>query len=1124
HVDWSSGAVELLTESREWPEPQGRPRRAGVSSFGISGTNAHVILEQAPDTPQAEQPAEESDPVPAVPLIVSARSAEGVRRQAARLREHLLAHPGLRPADVGLSLVTTRSAFLHRAAVIAAGHEDAVEGLSRLADGVPAARTLPPAVAGGGRLAFLFTGQGSQRIGMGRELYATHRVFAEAFDAVCGRMEPSLKDVVFGDDQERLDRTEFAQPALFALEIALFRLLESWGVRPDFVLGHSLGEPAAAHAAGILDLDDACALVAARARLMQAAPDGGSMVAIAASEEEVRQSLLGLERFVSVAAVNGPAATVVSGDRDAVLEIADQWAAEGRRTRKLRVSHAFHSPHMDGILEEFRDVASRLRHRPAEIPLVSNLTGAVAGAVDADHWVRHLRGTVRFHDGVRTLSGLGVRTFLELGPDGVLAAMARDCLSEPAGGAAASPERAVVSSPVLRRGRPEAEALVTAVTQAHMAGAGVDWTALFAGARTVALPTYAFARDHYWMREGEKPRTSRQEREGRFWAAVESGDAGALAELLGEPVDGERGLGDALRALSGWRNRTLAADPDGTLRYRVGWQPLADGLAPRLTGTRFLLVVAETGRPGTERTGARRVGEVKEALLAHGAEVRSVTADASRLAESLKAALPDGSDGTTALVAFPEDGAWAAELLATTDELGIDAPLWWLTAGAVAVAPSEPAPVPGAALLWGLGRAAALEHPGRWGGLVDLPATDGALDRRARSRLCRVLAGQAAGEDQVALRPAGLLGRRLVRAGAPDGEGPEWTPGGTVLVTGGTEGAGAHVARRLAAAGARHLVLTGDGSDPHGLAGELGASGVRVTVAACRTDDREALTRLLAEHPPEAMVHAEGTSRDGFVADLAGGGYADLVAGRRAGTHLLFELAEGLDLSAFVVFSSLAGILGGVGQAARAATDAYAEALAAGRAARGLPVTSVAWGPWSGDPSADALREAGLRPLEPEDALGPLLRTAGQDGRAILVADVDWARFGAVFTGARPSGLVDAFLAEPGPSADAPAPAAASALMELSGPERHQALLELVRAHTAVVLGHPAPEAVDVGQGFLEMGFASLMAIELRDRLTAATGLPLPATAVYDHPTPEALAAGLAGELDSRAAEAPAGD
>ncbi|WP_175411178.1 type I polyketide synthase, partial [Streptomyces sp. TRM64462] len=506
HVDWSEGAVELLTEARPWPET-GRPRRAGVSSFGVSGTNAHVVVEQAPE--DTDQGGAEADPkaaepgtaLPVVPWVLSARTPEALRDQAARL--HALATADdtdgtggdRRPVDIGHSLVTSRTAFEHRAVVVGAERQDLLDALAAVAreeraPGVVEGERAP------GRLAVLFTGQGAQRAGMGCELYDAFPAFARAYDEVCAALDvhldrPLAEVVAFGDG---LDETRWTQPALFALEVGLYRLIESWGVRPDHVAGHSIGEIAAAHVAGVLSLEDAAALVAARGRLMQALPAGGAMVALGLPEADVLPLLEGLGDRVSVAAVNGPSSVVVSGAEEAVLAVAEKVKAAGHRTKRLTVSHAFHSPLMDPMLDAFRAVVEGLTFHSPRIPVVSNVTGAVAGdeLATADYWVRHVREAVRFSDGVRTLAELGTTTFLEVGPDAVLTAMATETLDG---------DDAVTVVPAQRRGRPEPQVLVESVAQLYAVGRNVDWLTYFdgSGARRVDLPTYAFQRERYWL-------------------------------------------------------------------------------------------------------------------------------------------------------------------------------------------------------------------------------------------------------------------------------------------------------------------------------------------------------------------------------------------------------------------------------------------------------------------------------------------------------------------------------------------------------------------------------------------------------------------------------------------------
>ncbi|MFJ7773487.1 SDR family NAD(P)-dependent oxidoreductase [Streptomyces sp. NPDC097107] len=476
HVDWSAGAVELLTEARPW-ESDGRPRRAGVSSFGFSGTNAHVILEEAPVHEAVEEDGESSGPVPVVPWVLSGRNEGAMRAQAERLAEYVAGRDDLTPLDVGYSLAATRSVFEHRAVVVGRDSGELLRGLDEVASGERAGGTPVQ-----GKAAFVFSGQGSQRAGMGRELYEAFPVFARVLDEVVAALGLPLREVMWegGDD---LDRTGFTQPALFAFEVALFRLLESWGVRPDVVAGHSIGELSAAHVAGVFSLTDAATLVVARARLMDALPAGGAMIAVQATEEEVRERLTD---GVAVAAVNGPRSVVISGDEAAVTEVAGRF----ERTARLKVSHAFHSPLMEPMLAEFGKIAAQLAYREPVLPVVSNVTGTLAAPgdlCDPGYWVRHVRETVRYHDGIQALEEHGVRTLVEVGPQAVLAGLG--CGDD------------AVFLAAQRGDRPGAGQLLTTLGELHTRGVPVDWSAFFAGrgARTVDLPTYPFQHQRYWL-------------------------------------------------------------------------------------------------------------------------------------------------------------------------------------------------------------------------------------------------------------------------------------------------------------------------------------------------------------------------------------------------------------------------------------------------------------------------------------------------------------------------------------------------------------------------------------------------------------------------------------------------
>nr|WP_245786689.1 type I polyketide synthase [Lentzea albida] len=1266
HVDWSEGAVELSTESVAWPEV-GRPRRAGVSSFGISGTNAHVIIEQP-------EPAPVPEPVEArvVPWVVSAKSEAALSSQVERLEAVTESQ-----VDVGSSLLG-RSVFAHRAVVLAS--ED---GVSEVARGV----------AAGQRTGFLFSGQGAQRLGMGRDLYGRFPVFAGALDEVLDRLEPGLRDVVWGADQDLLDRTGFAQPALFAVEVALFRLVESWGVTPDFVAGHSIGEVAAAHVAGVLSLDDACALVRARAGLMEALPAGGAMVAIAATEAEVLPLLGG---GVSIAAVNRADSVVVAGDEAAVLEIAARF--EDRRTSRLRVSHAFHSPLMEPMLDEFARALENLSFREPLMPLVSNVTGALVTdeVCSPQYWVRHVREAVRFADGLRALSDAGASAFLELGPDGVLTGLIEEGLAVPA----------------LRRDRDEETSLLTALGRLYVHGVDVDWRGIVPRGRFVELPTYAFEHEWFWPVGGvqigdvgaaglnspshpllgavvtvagsdEVVLTGRLSLSTHPWLAdhrifgqvlVPGAAIAELAVRAGDEVGCDR-VGELTIAVpltlpehgavqiqvwvgapgdDGNRELRLYSRPAGTDGHwvqhgtgvltnggiaadaaLVSWPPagaepldvtgcydaFADGgfdYGPAFQGLRAAWrgddgdVYAEVTLPDALHDGAVAFGVHPvlldaalhalmlggggqgsgglpfswEGVSVHapgsaalrarlsrtgadsvslavanevGAPVLTVdslvlrTVDARQLGPTgdalfrtelvavsprqkaepvavvgpvtlgLDVALHDSVESAPdGLVLFavqgdPDDvvgGAHssAAEVLAavqrwTLRERAAGSRLVFVTSGGLSVATVR-----------GLVRTAMSEHPGAFG-LVDMDSTGGSP--------ALLLEALGADEPELLVRDGQVLAPRLTRLPAAAEPAPStWDPSGTVLITGGTGGLGAVFARHLVFEhGVRHLVLVGRrGPDGAGeLVESLTAAGACVRAVACDVSDRDALARVLAdipaEHPLTAVVHTAGVLDDGVVDSLSPERLSAVLRPKVDGGWHLHELTAGLDLRAFVVFSSVAGVFGAAGQGNYAAANAFADDLARYRRELGLPATSLAWGPWTPEVGmTTALSDAdrsrmtrsgtGLLSVEQGVALFDAALVSGEPVAVPVLLDVQALRTagevpavlrGVVRTSARRSAVSSATVAD--------------RLHGLTGDARREVLLDLVRTAVGLVLGHSGGSTIDPDRQFQDMGFDSMTSVELRNRLNGGTGLRLPATLLFDYPTPGDLVEHLDGRL-----------
>jgi acyl transferase domain-containing protein/NAD(P)-dependent dehydrogenase (short-subunit alcohol dehydrogenase family)/acyl carrier protein len=1426
-VDWSAGAVSLLNHERPWRR-NGQPRRAAVSSFGISGTNAHLILEESP-TVMADADTGGSSALPIVPWVISARGESALRARAQSLLSHLETEPESSAIDVGLSLAGC-TGFDDRAVVLGAEREELLEGVRALAAARASGRVLSGKRAEKRRgLAILFTGQGAQRVGMGRELYDLSSAFRESFEEICGlfdeRLGCSLQEIVFGGseldpvaEESPLHDTAFAQAGLFALETALYRVIERCGVRPDYVAGHSIGELVAAHVAGVLTLEDACTLVAARGRLMSDLPSDGAMVAVQASESEAQGRLAGLEDRVAIAAVNGPTSIVLSGERESVLELAEAWRQDGRKISRLNVSHAFHSPLMDAMLEPFAEVAGQVSYRLPEIPIVSNLTGgAVSKEIcEAGYWVRHARETVRFGACLRWLADHNVGGLLELGPDAVLSAMSRDCLSDVA------EDQPLIAVAALRGGRPELQALLGGLGALWVQGTQIDWAGILgeSGARRVALPTYAFQRQRYWLEGGlagggelasigqgaaEHPLlgaavalagergwlfTGRLSRGSHSWladhrvlgapvlagavflelalhAAAQVGSPAvheltietplALPEhgglqlqmVVGEPDQNgarsidiyarpEREQYEARSSEDAWiahargllgpsqqggageeRGDSTAGNipplmdrpwpPAGseqvdvddlyTQLFELGldygpafqtveaaWRDGEDlfvecslsdaqraeadlfGLHPALLdGAMHAMAFGQDGAQGTTplrlpfswsgvelyRTGA---STVRVSLTRRGAEELSLTiSDESgglvALVRSLNTreaspeqfvdrrspraeglyrvewAEPEAARGTDSLttplavLGEPEGGPtpWAVlgesegalarrlrdvrptvrvfrdltslkesvnggeslpqvvlvdgsrgrlrqdparqksgglDVESRSDsEVSDEAPVadlarrachelmellqgWLLeesfsgsclvllTAGELARAPRDIEALVDAPV-WGLAGAAQAEHPGR---LLLIDIEDESYDWQTLPEAIEI--GLRSEEPQLTLCKGKVLVPRLSRSPNSDGDFESPFQDGTTLITGGTGGLGALVAKHLAVEhGARQLLLVSRrGIEAPGAAeleAELEGLGTQVRIASCDVTQRAQLQELLqtiaGEHPLSAVIHTAGALDDGVLSSLTPERIDPVLAPKIDASWNLHELTRHLDLRAFVLFSSISGVLGTAGQGSYAAANRFLDGLAAYRRKLGLAGVSIAWGAWSPsigmssklqDAQQERLARGGIDPLSTQQGLDLLDRALAADDSLVVAT-----RFNALAL--REQAAKDSLPAQLRgltrlPSRRAAVRGTGSLVARLSGAsddERAKMASDFVCEQAAEVLGHSSAAAVEPQRAFKELGFDSLAAIELRNRLEAASDLRLAATVVFDYPSPRALAEHLLARL-----------
>ncbi|BBY38207.1 putative polyketide synthase [Mycobacterium mantenii] len=1149
HIPWDRLAVQVVEEPTAWKR-SGEPRIAGISSFGFAGTNAHVILSEAPKQPApvpVEHPADQRFGI----LPLSARTPAALARLAADYRSWLGAHPEATLADVCFTAGAGRAHLEQRAALVVNSRESAVELLGALAEERPAPGLFRGESHDAPKTAWLFTGQGSQYPGMARELFETEPVFAETLKrcaaAVAGVLEKPLLDVIFDVDspdcEATLQQTSYAQPALFAVELGLARLWQSWGFEPDVVLGHSVGQYSAACVAGVFSLEDGALLMAERGRLFGSLPVGGRMAAVFTAAERAERLT---DEFpdLSVAAYNG-ANTVLSGPAGDLEKAVAALTADGVRCDWLDTSHAFHSALLDPILDEFESTAERFNFGTPQRILIDNRTGAALGRsvkLDGAYWRRHARQPVEFAKSVRTLAELNCKLLLEIGPRPVLTAAALGAWPDPA-----TAPRAIAS---LRRNTADHRQVIEALADAYVLGHLPEFAALRQGqAQKLDLPTYPFERRQYWFRD-DRERADLHVGGPRTQAVrlLEDGRIEELAALL-DGGSADHQVLDVLTKLAAQHNQERRTQSIADDRYEICWEKSPTPLGSAEAGEGFTWLLLGADCPALQ--------PLLDALTARGQRHRFVglpmsDADEEQLVAALRAALSEDPTLRIVHVAAVEAEAVPSmqsllrmqhQILAGTRRLfraavvaDLRTPIWMVTRGAQRVTGADTV-APDQSSLWGFGRAASLEHPQVWGGLADLSDCS---SEEWTQLISRITASHDATsrEDQVALRDHAVYVPRLVRPDRPSTATPmELRSDATYLVTGGLGSIGLEIAGYLAAHGAGTLMLTSRRAPDDAARQRIDAlaaeHGCDVRVVAADVADAHDVARLLAgvraQLPPLAgIVHAAGEIGTTPLSQLDDAEVDRVFAGKVWGAWYLSEASADLQLDFFISTSSIASVWGGFGQTAYSAANAFLDGLAWRLRERGVRGTSVNFGPWSAG-MADAesrarLEQRGIRTLAPAEALAGLADVVSSAAAQGVVARIDWGRFLPLYEQAGRRAFLTGLEHEVPGAVPAMTPSGKTPLVErlTNAPvqQRKKLLTDYLRDAVAEVTRVDVAE-IRENAGFFDLGMDSLMAVEMRRRIEHGVGREIPVTLVMDHPRLSDVADYLLGDV-LRLSEAPA--
>lgn len=1195
YIDWQQAPVAVPQQRIPWPFGE-QPRMAGVSSFGFSGSNAHIIVSDltaaevashstATEQPDTEQPAtEQSDTEQSVrPLQViklSARTETALQQLTLSYHQHLNRWPETAIADVCYTANTGRADFNHRLAMQAASTQELASKLRQFAhssrvDHVDIIGLQTGQVTGqtSPKVAFLFTGQGSQYTTMGRQLYETLPTFRRSLHDCDNCLRPylqhSLLDILYPSEPstaELLHETAYTQPVLFALEYALYQVWQAWGITPSAVMGHSVGEYVAACVAGVFSFEDGLKLIAARGRLMQQLPATGQMVSLMATADTVSQTLqMCGTSGVAIAAINGPLSTVISGPTAETDFAVQALAQQGIKSKRLQVSHAFHSSLMALMLDDFRQVAQQIHYRPPRLKLIANVTGAVATdeVATPDYWCRHVLAPVHFYQGMKTLEQLGMSTFLECGPKPVLLGMGRQVCDKAFG----------TWLPSLRPHHKDWSVIAASLGTLYCQGASIDWSGFDRdySRRKVSLPTYPFQRQSYWIEPVDAHAPSQRAASSQVELPIldwlSQGDRAQIAQVVGKTAD-HPAAREAIARIAHEYQRQLTAATSDKYFYTVDWRASADTLStPPTQGEEqtgdWLIFADEQGVGDALGQQLSQRGHRCMLVRSHSQAQLQTQIQTQAPSESVpaEAHLEPGDEGGLALLlqTFHEgdrrlqgivylwslDAPTTAELTAEALEQGtarscqsflqlvqqlvkqaLPCRLWGVTQNAVGIdkAPMAIAQTP----IWGLGKVIALEHADLWGGLIDVERLQ--PTNRQAEQICQEISqeiGQNEADDHIAYRGDQRYVARLESCARSLRQTATPDTAGSYLITGGLGGLGLQVAQWLTEQGVKQLVLTGrnvDRPDVESAIAALKASGTQVMVLAADvvspTDMARVIDTIKTALPPlKGIIHAAGVLADGILLSQDWRAFAQVMAPKIQGTWILHTLTQSLPLDFFICFSSFSSLAGAPGQGNYAAANAFIDAFATYRQQLGLPGLSINWGPWSQQGMAAELNSelqnriaaAGLTPFNEVQGMQLLSQVLHQQ-QQLGIVDINWQTWQRQFTGrsrtyfdtvlsCRQQGLdnhtqettklapteLEPTDRDPEPDAESPL----AALEKLAPTEQHPFLVDYFKREIGQAL-MLTPAQVDLNESLTMMGFDSLMALVLSNRLRMQLDVEVP--------------------------------